>query len=472
MKKMNHGTTWTIFSSIFLACITFLQLAVMARLSTSEAFGQLAIIVVVISLSQVFADAGIGNYVTFKDNLSKSDRSTVYFLGLMLGSTTFFLVALVACFVLPSNYSNPIYIPLCIAAFSLVTTSAGQQFQAAAFKNFRHKDVAKIDVVAKSVGVITTIALYEFGVYAFVFGNLSQSILKTAFLIGRFYQLNTLCLAFNRKAVMAAQGYGLYTIGSQILSQLNFHGDKLILSLVVSTETLGVFYVLKSLIVSPAQIINNIFVKLYLPRYASAKMDDAKLSMLHIKSLGLYTSCLAPLYMFFVFYPQHVLLLAVGENYSHLTVVFSALSMAWLIRSISGGLSSPLSQGTGQVKNAFYWSLVTIPLVFAVLVFTANEELIQLAIALVIIQLILTVPATYYLSAKISTASTFSLVKTYVKNLLPSVLVMYMAGFFVGDGVLTIASLFLIALAVVIASSISLVLRRREIYELYESKSK
>ncbi len=98
-KKTVSGVKWTTISTIGVNILQLIQLAILARLLDSTAFGLMAIVMVIVGFSQAFLDMGISNAIIHKQDISQEQLSTLYWVNVIAGVLIFLVVCGVSPFV-------------------------------------------------------------------------------------------------------------------------------------------------------------------------------------------------------------------------------------------------------------------------------------------------------------------------------------------------------------------------------------
>ncbi|MDZ7636050.1 MAG: oligosaccharide flippase family protein [Bacteroidales bacterium] len=81
-QKMAKGVIWTSIDRVATQLVQFVIGIVIARIVSPTDYGVLAILMIFISLSQIFVDSGFGKALIQKNNLSHLDCSTAFWFNL------------------------------------------------------------------------------------------------------------------------------------------------------------------------------------------------------------------------------------------------------------------------------------------------------------------------------------------------------------------------------------------------------
>ena len=84
------GVKWTTLSTVIVNILQLLQLTILARFLDPSEFGLMALVMVVIGFSNSFLDMGISNAIIHKQQISKDQLSTLYWVNVECGESTVF----------------------------------------------------------------------------------------------------------------------------------------------------------------------------------------------------------------------------------------------------------------------------------------------------------------------------------------------------------------------------------------------
>ena len=151
------GVKWTTFSTIITTILQLLQLAILARFLEPSAFGLMALVMVVIGFSQAFLDMGISNAIIHKQEISKDQLSTLYWVNVLAGFLLFCIIVLIAPFI-SDFYKEPELTNLIlIVALTFIIQPFGQQFMILWQKEMRFSEIAKIDIANKFISLVVSV---------------------------------------------------------------------------------------------------------------------------------------------------------------------------------------------------------------------------------------------------------------------------------------------------------------------------
>ncbi len=180
-QKTMSGMIWRFAERCGAQIVSFVVSIVIARFLDPEHYGTLALMTIIVSLLQVFAESGMSSALIQKKDADDTDFSSAFFFNLMLGivlyAVVFFTAPVVAWF-----FDAPdIVAPLRVLGVSLILFSYQSIQQAYVskhmlFKRFFYSTIGGT-VVSGIVGIV--MAYRGFGIWALVFQTLTNTTVGT-----------------------------------------------------------------------------------------------------------------------------------------------------------------------------------------------------------------------------------------------------------------------------------------------------
>lgn len=278
-KQLLGGMKWTGLSSLIVTVVQLMQFAILARLLSPTDFGLMGMLMVVIVFSQVFMDMGISSALVYKQDVTKKQLSSLYWLNIFAGIIVFISIIgfspLIAAF-----YKEPRLTELLMyVGLIFLISPIGQQFQFLLQKELRFNQLAKVEVLSVVIGSVTAVvlAVMNFGVWALVWGQILTAVVKAClfFFIGwknwrpRFH--------FKYKDLQGFLSFGLFQMGSRTVNYFASNIDYLLIGRFLGTEALGIYTLAYQLIVIPVTKINPIITKVAFPVFSLNQNDNSQI---------------------------------------------------------------------------------------------------------------------------------------------------------------------------------------------------
>ncbi len=424
-QKAISGVKWTSLSSIIIAIVQILQISILARYLSASDFGLMAIVMVVIGFSRIFADLGISNAIIYKQETSNRQLSSLYWLNIFSGIVLFLIIAgfspLVAKF-----YNEPRLTELLIVlASTFIIVAIGNQYRILFQKEMRFDFMSKIEITAALGAFVVAIAsaMKGLGVYALVYGSLTSAILSSGLFFFYGLRIHKPSLVYNYQEIKEYVGFGMYQMGGNSLNYFNMQIDTILIGKLLGTEALGVYSVVKQLIMRPAQIINPIINKVTFPVMAKVQDDITQLKNIYLKTISAVASINFPIYIAMIILAEPIIMILFGEKWRAGIPILQILSIYAMLRAYGNPVGS-LLMATGRVDlnlwlNAFVF--VCIPFV----VYTGSKfGLNGVAWSLSLFQLSLTIPGWYFFVKKLCGAG----FREYYKQIVTPLMLALLAG--------------------------------------------
>lgn len=418
------GVKWTTLSSVVNAVLQLAQLMILARYLEQTDFGIIAILMVVIGFSQIFVDFGLSKAIIYDQNVTHRQLSTLYWLNILLGFFVFSVIYVSSDFI-ADFYNEPLlsgYIILISAA--IILQAFGQQFRVLFQKELRFMIISKIDIVAAIVSFVAavTFVLNGFGVLSLIYPVIIMAFIKTILLVYFGFKEHKPQFVFKINEVRSFISFGGYTVGNGMVSTIATQIDVILIGKLLGTETLGLYSVLKELLLRPAQIINPIITKVAFPTMSKVNDDLQKVRNIYLKLINYVASINFPIYVACLIFATEIIKIFLGEKWIDGVYIFQILSIWALIRSIGNPVGS-LVMAVGKPQVEMYWNstrLFYMPLVIYISSFWGE---VGIVVGMLIISVLLYIPAWYFLVFKLCGATFKEYFNSSFKALYISVIV-------------------------------------------------
>lgn len=352
------GVRWTAFSTGGAAIIQFVQLVIIARLLSSRDFGLMGMVTLVVGLGQAFADMGLSAAVIQRQEISRNQLASLYWLNVGAGLTISVAVAILA----PLGavmFSEPELTAYVVTASSVFLISAiGTQFQALFEKELQFRLLAIQELAGTTVGAIVSVilALQNLGVWALVWGYVSAATVKCAVVAvpgWRQWKPGWRMRAADLKGFI---GFGMYQMGERCINYFNFRSDQFVIGMVLGAQALGIYNFAFSLVVQPQSRINPILTRVAFPVFVRFQDDESRLRRGYLRMLRLLTGINAPLLLGLAVVAPSFIPLTFGQKWGNAIPLVQTLALFALIRS-TGNPVGILLLARGRADLGFRWNL-------------------------------------------------------------------------------------------------------------------
>lgn len=235
------GVAWTTvqrFATLFLAFVANL---VLARLLSPDDFGCIALLMVFISLSQIFVDGGFGAALIQKKEPTQADYSTIFYWNLLLALGLYFLLFFCAPLI-ARYYEIPILKDILrVQGLIIILDSFGLVHKNNLRKTLQFKKISLIVLGANFIAVVVaiTMAYNGFGVWCLV----AQQLLISGMTTALFWIFNRWkpTLVFSKKSFKELFGFGGFILLSNMIVTFTNEVQSLIMGKLYSARDVGLY---------------------------------------------------------------------------------------------------------------------------------------------------------------------------------------------------------------------------------------
>ncbi|MCF6236224.1 MAG: MOP flippase family protein [Gammaproteobacteria bacterium] len=354
------GVRWTTLSMILVTITQVIRLVVLGRILGPEAFGLLAMMLVVIGFAELFAQMGLSEAIIQRPNPTDIELSSLYWLNIALGGLLYVVLLLITPAV-AALYSTPELNQLLPwVALAFLISPWGVQFKALLQKQLQFKPLAIIEIFAVVVGTVLAIMLAwkGYGVWSLVWGQLAQSSVIALSLVFVGWQRKMLpSFYFNYMAVKSYLSFGLHLMGANVLNYFNSRIDQLVIGVLLGSQALGYYSMAFNLVLQPISKINPVLTQVAFPILAKVSSDKVRLKRGYFRMLDLLTSINAPVLMGVAAMAPVLIPVVLGEQWLPIVPLIQVLALFSLIRS-TGNAGGSLLLACGRADWSFYWNLM------------------------------------------------------------------------------------------------------------------
>jgi O-antigen/teichoic acid export membrane protein len=386
------GIKWNFTSTTISTVLQIMQIIVLARILTPEDFGLIAIVGVIITFTQHFADMGVRNAIIHRQDITRKHLSSLYWLNILSGIALFAIIAALSPLV--SNfYDNPqLKILLLLSALAFLITPIGQQFYILLQKNLQLARLAKFGILFAAVGTAVTVlsALAGQGVLSFVWGNLASAVTSTALAVYNFKTWRP-SFHFSTDDLKGYVSFGLYQMGERTLHYFSWNIDKLLIGKLLGTEVLGFYSVAYQLMLRPMNIINPVFTQVAFPVFSVIQHDNERLKSGYLKLTRAISFITAPVYFIMFALAEPLILILLGDGWKPAVGIFQVLVWLGIFYSIGYPIGS-LLLAKGRAGLSFWLNVFYFLLYAAAILIGSHWGVLGIACGILLVASVITSP--------------------------------------------------------------------------------
>lgn len=338
-KGQKSAVQFNLLSMIITVSLQLITLAIAAKYVPSDEFGRYGLYLAIYNVFIFIADFGLPTSILKIGWANFRQLNFLIFVNICVGMF-FSLIIYILIPMIGSYYADPFLAELVMLIIPVLLFTIIGRTITAVFQHLLHLEIiSKIDFLAKLISSCFTLCyMYlNHSIYGFIYGQLISAILLLIPLILLYLKLINFRLSLDHRGVKKHLTFGLLRLSETSTNQIAQNIDVFIIGKFFGLEILGIYALVKQIVLKPLQLINPIFLKVYLPVMCSMKIINEVfnkyaelLSLISlITSLGLMLS-----------------ILLVGSNTLPLAnIVTSELFLFYSIMAVYGvlrSLSSPI----------------------------------------------------------------------------------------------------------------------------------
>lgn len=331
-----RGMLWSAMERFSVQGVQFVVSVIMARLLLPSDYGIVAMLFIVLQISQTLIDSGFANALIQRKDRSESDLSTVFYSNITISVILFLLIYLLApC--IAGFYRLPALTPVCrVISLSLVLNAMSAVHRTLLVIKVDFKTQSKISVVsAVSSGIFgIALAYWGAGAWALVGQSVSNALLQTLL----FYAI---VRWFPHAAFSIRSFYSLFAFGSRILVASLIHTVyynlyALIIGRKFSTADLGYYTRAEQLAMFPSYNLSSIISRVTFPVMSSVQDDDALLARLYRQYRYLVSYVIFPLMFGLIALARPTILFLLTEKWQATIPILQILCFSWMFDHLYG----------------------------------------------------------------------------------------------------------------------------------------
>lgn len=274
--------------------IQFLIGLMLARLLMPEDYGLLGMLLVFISIAQVFVDGGFSAALIRRKDVGDQDYSTVFWFNLGVALVCYALI-FIASPLIAGFYDEPMLAPLAkVVALNIVINAFGMIQKTLLTKKLDFKTQARINISSIIIsGIIGIIAAWRgYGVWALVIQNISKNLMvNVGFWLQSSWRPGRV---FSQTAFRELFGFGSKLLLSSLINAISENLYAIIIGKLYNAKSLGFYTRANQFQKLPVSSIYGAIGVVSYPVLAELKDEPAKLREAYRSMIRMVAWCLFP----------------------------------------------------------------------------------------------------------------------------------------------------------------------------------
>ena len=363
--RTTRAVQWRVIGAVISVLFQLAAGVLLARLLTPADFGVMTLAVMVLGLTQLLGDLGIGDAVVQRARLTEHHVRTAFTFSVMLGlamAAIMMMAAPLAAIVMGDAQVTPV---LRVLSARFVFRGASAVAEALQRRQLDFRRLFFIDTLSYVLGfggVAVTLALLGFGVWSLVWGSLVQALLASvAQLVAARHALRPLLA---RRYLTDLLHFGFGSTVSRAVNYLALNGDNFVVGRWIGPASLGAYQRAYALMSLPRSYVANVMSTAMFPAFAQLQEEPARVRRGYLLLTKLTAIVAAPSMATLAIVAPHLVLGLYGPQWSGVVVPLQILSIAGYFRALYH-LGGVVAQSHGQVYGEMRRQIVYAALVIS-----------------------------------------------------------------------------------------------------------
>jgi len=370
-KRVARATKWSALTQIITKLVQPVITIILARLLLPEDFGLIANITMIVSFSEMFADAGFSKYIIqheFRENHELNQYSLVAFWANLVIALLFLsLIIIFKDFVARLIGSEGYEWPLVVASFSIPLFSVVSIQKSIFIRNLDFKSLFYIRIISSLVPFIITvpIALVGGGYWSLIYGTISTNLISAIMLTVKSPLKPKFFFDFSILKSMFTFSY--WTLIESITIWFSSWIDIFLINGVLSNYYIGLFKNSISLVNALTGIIVATFTPILFSALSRSQSDNLQFLRIYYKNQKIIGYLLFPISVGIFLFRDFITLILLGPNWKEASLIIGSWGFASGFVIVFSGFASEVYRSKGKPKvsvlHQLLWILITIPFV-------------------------------------------------------------------------------------------------------------
>lgn len=381
-KKTASGMKWSAVGTVVNNVVVFGQRIVLTYLLAKSDFGLASMVTVVTEFCRAFADFGIGNAIIFRQNSTREQLSSLYWLNFFAGIFVFSLIWMMR-FAIADFFGEPQLADIVVlAAVSFLLAPLGLQFQVLMQRDLQFRMLTLIDITAAIGAAIVAVAsaFAGFGVYALIFGYVSNMAIRSIILFVVGIRRWAPSFRFRWRDLEGYLSFGVFQVGQASLGKLANSMDLVIIGKFMGVEALGLYSLAYHLVLAPLQRVVPILRSVAFPVFAKVQDQSTTLRRGFVQMSKLTAYGFFPALVGIGVMAPHFVPTIYGADWSDSVRLIQLLVPVGIVK-ILGAPMGPILLSKGRAGVLFFWVVFVTVSNAAVLVWAVQGGLLKVVAA-------------------------------------------------------------------------------------------
>lgn len=357
-KKIFSGLLWEGSTKFLIQIASWFSTIVVARLLDPSDYGLVAISGVFTGFLILISELGLAAGLINKKELDESDKSIIFWLGLLLSIVLYIMLFFAAPYI-SSFYKEPMLVDIIRVAGSMLIFSSLKIIPTAILmRELRFKYTALTHMLAQAANIITviTLAYKGFGAWSLIYAVLVSQVVQIIAFIPVMGGVPKFTLSFTKAKDLIL--FGATITGSRILGYIENASATFIVATFLGSTKVGYYNMATTIAQMPMDKIGSIFNKVTFPAVSRIKHDKEHASIIFLNLMKYLLIIVIPIFFSIFIAAEQLILLLLTEKWLPIIGILKLLIVMNVFR-LSGMLIPSVLEGLGLTKVVFRFKLMS-----------------------------------------------------------------------------------------------------------------
>mgnify|MGYP003449742107 FL=1 len=410
LKGMSSQTIVT----IVLGLVDIVSFGIMSRLLTQEDFGYYAAITAITTVFASFSETGLGSAIIQRKNITDKFVNNAYTLSLIFGITIAAILVALSKPLSVGLVDESLIIPLMLMSITLLFHNIISVNTSIMYRRLEFVQVGMINLVSLVITTIVAILLAYMGLGYYAI--LTKAVLATiiTLVLSHIGAKTKFRLQLDFETVKSIFGFSGWLMISVFFRNLAQQLDRLLMSNMLSVNSLGAYNRPKEFIIQISSKINGIFDTALFPVLSGIQDDIEAVKRAYLRSFYYMNIFAIVLSLAFVFNSELIIRVFFGEKWMSILLTMQILS-CMLVFNVDARLADCYLRSLGWTKQQFYFRVIEVVAQLIGILIGGHYGINGIAVSVVLVNILTIAAKNYYITKRLG-IDTFKVIKTILKS--------------------------------------------------------
>lgn len=357
-KKTLVGSIWMIIERFGYLTIQFVSNLVLARILMPEDFGTIGIMMVFITLSNIFIDSGFSASLIQKKEITEADKSTVFFTNLTLSVCVYCIMFVASPWVADFFHIESLNLLLRVLGVVLLVDALCTIQNTILTRDMNFKRLTQIKLA--SIVVAASFAIYfayaGFGIWALIIQYILYSTIRTltTWIVAKWRPM----LVFSKESFRTFWVFGSKLLVQSFIATLYVNFQQVLIGRFYKPAELGCYSQARQFQQIPTGTVTQVINTVAFPAYAKLQEDREKLRIMFRQNVRLVAYINTPIMVFLAVIAKPLIIVLYSSKWVGAIAYFQFLCLGYGVLSAIHACSLSVLKAVGRSDYVFTLEII------------------------------------------------------------------------------------------------------------------